>query len=142
MNICVLQLLLKAALHVMFQQRLKCSRHPVIRGANILSWYLHAAEADSYQSGRALLALADLESLLLLCSIVSVLPRAHLQVQNARHRLPPGQVFQKEEFCGKKLRHQNKSVRPHSHWRRVTQGIDSETKPQGDETLIARRHIT
>lgn len=72
--------------------------------------YLHAAEADSYQSRRALLALADLKGFLLLCGVVSVLPRAHLQVQNARHGVPPRQVFQKDELCGKKLRRQNKSA--------------------------------
>lgn len=56
-----------------------------------------------------MLTLADLHGLLLLGGVISVLLRAHLQVQHAWHPVPPRQILQQDEFWGTESRKPNTS---------------------------------
>lgn len=77
---------------------LQHSRLNTVRGGVVA--HLHATETDPDAGRRALLALADLHGFFFLGRVVTVLPCAHLQIQNARHCVTPCQVLQQDKLWG------------------------------------------
>ena len=60
--------------------------------------YLHATDAHADGCGGRLLTLPHLSGALLLASVIPVLPRPHLQVQDTRQLKVGRQVLEKNEF--------------------------------------------